>query len=328
MQYYYENPELILHIFQIEIEINIPPECKKPKPIPNSSGENCNSSPGNSNLEELAESLGNDQTKACNNPNPKTVKENLIEANKAKLLQLIAETMLEEISLKKQGPGSYQALPNDIQKNNDTNTLKNVFLSINYAGDKFKNSSGNKIDATLVAKSIVSKSLHKLPECKYSYKNRDIYLFLDNSGSVSYLARLIGNVVTQASLAKNVQIWDGCESHPQREVRSGITYHSRHHKFIDSFTKFQKISKIPDNSLIIIWGDLEGTRLQREDYQQLKRYRTYFLYTNKKDSEEAKTNNDVKLANLLFNGFYYDIANVSKFTQSIKNIKKELTVNV
>ena len=111
---------------------------------------------------------------------------------------------------------------------------------------------------------------HQLLASKFSRpKGRKISLWIDISGSVSYLSTFIINIITAACKDKNIQVVIGSEAHPQTVlpydfVRSGKTWreyfrHAKAGQYIWEFDQqvehFFRKHPLERGSTIVVWSD-------------------------------------------------------------------------
>jgi|GEM_PF-4835227 len=109
-------------------------------------------------------------------------------------------------------------------------------------------------------------------------KETNIYLFLDNSGSMSNLTSLFKGLLEYSK--KYVNVFTGSEAHPVEGIYNNKEYKTKYiHCFEDQIEEFLKIVKPQPGSIFIFWGDTcdMGIEDPKRLKQLLRRYKCYWL---------------------------------------------------
>ena len=177
--------------------------------------------------------------------------------------------------------------------------LQQLFSSIE---DIFKKEEG--IDFWDAKKVICSSTYapQNFPISKFARPSfRKISLWVDVSGSVSYLSEFIVSMIVSASKDKDVQVVIGSEAHPEKILPDnfhklnqswwtigGIWEHNYVHEFETQVEIFLRENRLERNSLIVIWSDYMDINV--EDLSKLARllkpYKVVWLCSH--DQEEDR----------------------------------------
>ncbi len=185
------------------------------------------------------------------------------------------------------------------------------------SGVMFKKISGNvNWDGKQLAKNILSHQYNKIETSKHNWKPRKIYFFVDTSGSVWYLAKLIIQLIKSTNTSKTIRVFSGSESHPNKDENKNLIFCDYRKTFLDeSLSDFFKIEKPEPETTFVFWGDLQMAGIRPAILKSiLKPYNLIWLNPSETQYEYCESKKMSKVCKVYFG--------MNKTEKILKKLKK------
>jgi len=167
-----------------------------------------------------------------------------------------------------------------------------------------------------VVKSIVTANAKALLQAKYEREPEKIYLFLDTSGSVSYLSEVILKILKSCIKSSKIDVWTGSEAHPVKNEKTGVRF-KYHHNFSDNMKIFLKNERPTIGSTFIFLGDLMDSNIDLSMKKILIPYRAVWLWTEQNSSYKGC---DIEIAKKVGFKIVKGVNSVNRFISALRNI--------
>ena len=193
------------------------------------------------------------------------------------LLDFIAEELKEEIQRKESGKGGGKQI---VVESKESNPRIRAGLERLAGGATFQKIAGDRhYDPELIFKNLKTYRYQEIINSKYSFKPKEVYFFVDTSGSVSYLGNMIISLIASTHNSKQIQVFSGSEAHANKDEKTKRIFNAHrenmlHESLIKCFTEYNPSS----GTTMIFWGDLQGAGIASSTLKQiLSRYNPIWL---------------------------------------------------